>query len=225
MCGLSGFNFLAWEFFISVLWVWGLDSCQIPWWLRCHWSVLEMLQSWTIPWACRSFFPHSASAWNTSSSLFFLAVFVVLHIQCTPHSHRKSSFMPLSISTAGFGTPCLCFCRYLLSNSSSPYYSMSFLRVETVSSLHAPLPTEMTVMCQLFSNSLLSKHVYIPSPCLSQPQDAKLRSGGPTATAPALNAWTMVSAMKILGNASALLALWGGRVRKVREWTWWLNHS
>lgn len=75
MCGFAGFNFLAWEFLISVLWVWGLDSYQIPWWLRCHWSVLETLQSWTIPWACRSFFPHSASAWNTPSSLLFLAVF------------------------------------------------------------------------------------------------------------------------------------------------------
>lgn len=140
--GLLGIT--SWhEIFIPVLRVWGLDSRQVPWWLRCHWSVLEMLQSWTIPWTCQSFFPHSASAWNTSSSLPFCGP---AH-QCTSHSHRKPSFMPLSISKAGFGTPCLCFCHYLLFNSFSPYYSMSFLRVETVFSLHSPLPTEMTVMC------------------------------------------------------------------------------
>lgn len=43
----------------------------------------------------------------------------------------------------------------------------------------------------------------------------KLRSGGLTVTVLVLLARTMVSAMKILANAFALLGLWGGRVRKL----------
>lgn len=43
----------------------------------------------------------------------------------------------------------------------------------------------------------------------------KLRSGGPTVTVLVLLARTMVSAMKIQGNAFALLGLWGGRARKL----------
>lgn len=43
----------------------------------------------------------------------------------------------------------------------------------------------------------------------------KLRSGGLTVTALVLLARTMVSAMKILGSAFALLGLWGGHVRRL----------
>lgn len=249
---LAGCNFLAQGFSIPVLWVWGLDFCQVPQCLRCHWSVLKMLWFWTIPWACWSLFPHRASIWNTSLASSSLLLLWSCTSNSQPTLNRKPSFMPpfywqgricelvykelVSLSLSASLTvlvTCLQRCNLLVSTSViiyclilSPHITLFALREQRLYFLfipHRPLKRPSCISCSI--TVCWRNMLYIPPPCFSWQKDVKLRSGGPTVTVSVLHAWTMVSAMKIPGSAFALLGLWGGRVKKVSEYTWWLNHS